>query len=382
MSEIEQLSATHFRISKVPRLAGYAAETIPAGAIGNAITRCFLHSGEGTFHKVIEEFFALYIGKYFLVDQVGQFLLVIHADLTADVYINDLPVMIQVRAKRAVNAFEAIGNKDIADITELRFVNVELKDNDHIMYCFKRGWMFGLYFDLDPTPGRVLDREQLYRDLGRYFRYLSFYKEYSVIEDNVLFPRLFEDGWFPFMELIGGEFDALADVYRYSDSGRGLMTAFLNRFNKDRLDQILCRWWTKKIFADKRSLLEAGVEAYLANTAGGFINCVKTIQSEIDGVLRLRYFSEKGKRPSFKDLTGYIHEKATARFVTPDALGFPALFYRYLDEIVLREFRLEDGDIAISRHSSLHGVASADQYTKEKALQSILTLDQLCWYLD
>jgi hypothetical protein len=345
------------------------------------IARCFLHSGSVGFHKILEQLFDHYLGKYFLVDQVSQFLLVIHQDLSADAYISDIPAQLSIRAKRSIAAFEAVGNRDLADITELRFLDVELEPADHLVYCFKRGWRFGLYFDLDPTPNRRLDSEKLYQDLGGYFRYLSFYDEYSTIEDSDLFDRLFADGWFPFMEIMGGDFNSLSDAYRHAEKAPGLHSDFLKMFDATRISMIAERWWQSRIFADKRSILQAGFDAYLTNSESGNINCIKTLQSEIDGVIRLEYFREKQKRPSFTDLVTYVREKANAKFRTADALGFPELFYRYLDEIVFRDFRLEDGHVELSRHSSLHGVVSGDQYTREKALQSILTMDQLCWYL-
>jgi hypothetical protein len=277
MDAIKRITGSHYRIAEVPRLGGFAAEAIQAGATGSLIARCFLHSGDVGFHKIIEQFFNLYLGRFFLTDQVSQFLIVIHADLSADVYINDVPCELRIRAKRSIKAFEAVGNKDLADIEELRFVNVELAGDDRVVYCFKRGWRFGLYFDLAPIPKHTLDVEQLYKDLGRYFRRLSFYDEYATLEDSELFGRLFADGWFPFMEIIGGEFDTLADAYRQADKAPGLYSDFLTTFNEDRILKISERWWSIRNFADKRSTLQAGLDAYLTGTPGGYINSIKTL---------------------------------------------------------------------------------------------------------
>jgi hypothetical protein len=51
-------------------------------------------------------------------------------------------------------------------------------------------------------------------------------------------------------------------------------------------------------------------------------------------------------------------------------------------EVLFRHFDLEAGDVALSRHSSAHGVADAGKYTRDRALQAILTLDQMAYYMD
>jgi hypothetical protein len=42
---------------------------------------------------------------------------------------------------------------------------------------------------------------------------------------------------------------------------------------------------------------------------------------------------------------------------------------------------MEKGDIDLSRNSNAHGVASSEQYTRQKALQAILLLDQMSYFL-
>jgi hypothetical protein len=326
MADIQRITDTHFRLSEVPRIGGFAADTIPAGATGSMIARCFMHSGDAGFYRILEGLFDVYLGKYFPVDHVSQFLIVIHANMTADVYMNDIPCMLKVRAKRAIAAFEAVSSKDLADIEELRFINIDIRQDDRLVYCFKRNWRFGLYFDLDPSHERAFDVSELFQNLGRYFRYLSFYDEYATLEDNELFERLFTDGWFPFMELMGGDFDKLSVAYRYSDSAPGLYSDFVKRFDTDRVSAIAARWWDFGVFEAKRPILQAGVDAYLSATDSGYINCIKTLQSEIDGILRLEYFKEERREPSFNDLVKYIHKKAVAKFKQRTHLAFRSCF--------------------------------------------------------
>ena len=63
------------------------------------------------------------------------------------------------------------------------------------------------------------------------------------------------------------------------------------------------------------------------------------------------------------------------------SLGFPDIFFKYLGEIFFKNFDLKTGDVDLSRNTASHGVAKAEDYTKTKALQGILILDQIYRYL-
>ena len=58
-----------------------------------------------------------------------------------------------------------------------------------------------------------------------------------------------------------------------------------------------------------------------------------------------------------------------------------AIFLQYLKEVVFANFDVNQGKVDLSRHSSSHGVAEVEKYTKERALQMILILDQIFFYL-
>ncbi len=138
-------------------------------------------------------------------------------------------------------------------------------------------------------------------------------------------------------------------------------------------------WWRNPIFKEKQQLIESGVKSYLD---GNHIASIKTLYSEIEGIIRVGYARETDKeRISFSDLKKYIHQKAADKFTSQDSLGFPDLFIRYLDESFLRNFDLQTGEVNVSRHSTSHGVAKSEDYTKDKALQGILILDQIYRYL-
>jgi hypothetical protein len=373
----------HINKANVPRLAGIAAETIPSGAVGGIICKGFLNSDQGLFHKVIEQFTPIVLGEEILPSNVCEFLAIIHKDSTADIYINHVPALINVMAKKELKAFSRVSSRDIIDITEIHFEGINIREDDCVIYCFKIGWKFGLFFDLTPADGKsVLRTEELYKDLGRFFRYLVFQNDYSIIANNTLFDQLLTDGWFPFIQLIGGDYEKLVIAYNDEEYRDLLIEELVAKFDNEMIMSFVNYWWMKPLFQKKKSILLAGIEAYLTSTEAGYINCIKTLYSEIEGILQLNYFSEYRRKPTFKDLMAYVQNKASNKFISPNSLGFPVLLYQYFHDIIFKDFDLETGNIELSRHSSSHGIAPSQKYTRQKALQAILILDQMSFFLD
>ena len=56
-------------------------------------------------------------------------------------------------------------------------------------------------------------------------------------------------------------------------------------------------------------------------------------------------------------------------------------FFKYLESVVFRGFDVDKDDVELSRHSVGHGVAAQEKYTKVRASQLILVLDQIHFYL-
>jgi len=189
-----------------------------------------------------------------------------------------------------------------------------------------------------------------------------------------------EDGWFPFLELLGGDYRELADLYATPDARR-FVDHFIDRFNAERLQAIVQRWWRNPVFQAKEEILLAGIDSFRIGTQRGAIACLKILYSEIEGLIRIACSKENNAANlNFKDLVRYVDEKGRQNFDT-NSLAFPDAFYRYVKDHVFASFDLATGDIPLSRHSSSHGVAEAATYTRAKALQAILTLDQLSFYL-
>lgn len=176
-------------------------------------------------------------------------------------------------------------------------------------------------------------------------------------------------------------FQHLIDYYTDSKKYIFQIEQILEYFNQDRILELHTYWWSNPAFNEKREIIEAGIEAYLQGTKSGYINAIKTLATEAEGIIRLAYFREFGKSPNTQEIKQFITDRGEKRFSSAGSLSFPKLFYDYLSQSVFKRFDLELGKIPSSRHSYAHGVAGLENYDQIRAFQLILTLDQIYFFL-
>ena len=157
------------------------------------------------------------------------------------------------------------------------------------------------------------------------------------------------------------------------------MAAVVNQFDQTRINGITSRWWSNSHFLAKRPILEAGVNAYLQATPEGYVNCIKNLATEVEGLLRAIYGANipKGKRVTPFALADAIVSEMTKHSGSGESLLMSVPFLTYLRDVIFKPFDVTTGAVVLSRHSATHGVADAAEYTRERALQLILVLDQV-----
>lgn len=104
------------------------------------------------------------------------------------------------------------------------------------------------------------------------------------------FEQMVQDGWFPFIRFTKSDLESLNQYYKFQRKHEFLIDSLLDSYNEERIREISNYWWGKKQYDAKKELIEAGLEAYLQGTKHGYINCIKNLYSEIEGLLRLEYF--------------------------------------------------------------------------------------------
>lgn len=364
----------------VENLVGFVVETAQPGEMAKVQTRGSLVSDNPLFYTYIDQISGIFLKTAF-VNHIFQFLVLIHENLSADLYLNDLPVKVLMMTKRDFKKGEVITTGDIADIQQLSFEGINIKDTDKVIYCFKVGWKFGLFFDLDRE--HAINIPSMETELGALYRYLSFQYVYDVLESKPHFDMLLKDGWFPFIEILASEFKELSEAYKNLPDPQNKLQEIVNKFNEERIERIVKKWWKKEIFLDKKTILESGIQCYLGFDTKGFIACIKIFLTEIEGIIRLHYFEEtgKGKHVHIPELINHVFDKGKVKTGSEASLFFPRDFLYYLKEVIFPQFDLEKGDIGLSRHTSSHGVAKGEEYSKIRAVQMILILDQLYFYI-
>ena len=376
-------SMPHHKIEKTPDITGLSLTAGRQGEKVQVAVKGFISSNQKHFFSGAMDCYTIFLQSFVQLENCNYFLILRHEDKSADVFINDFQIALRCISKAKIAPSRLVNKKDIADIEALEFPEITISKTDAIIFCMRVGWKFGLYFNFTANPkrgeGPVLEPSQIYCDLGQAYRFMLFEEEYDLVKNNEIYPRMLSDGWFPFIELIGGDYQELSKLYSYQWLDQ--IDGFLKKFNKDRINQMTESWWSKKQFQDKRALIEAGISAFLQDTSAGYINSINTLYPQIEGIMGFEFYKEHKKKPSFKELMEYIRDRAQNRFSSEGSLGFPQYFYSYLVTNVFQDFDLGTGKIDLARHSSAHGYARQEDFTKTKALQALLILNQIFFYL-
>ncbi|MDP3257875.1 MAG: hypothetical protein Q8S58_07355 [Bosea sp. (in: a-proteobacteria)] len=201
---------------------------------------------------------------------------------------------------------------------------------------------------------------------------------YDAIADEYVFGRLIEAGWFPFVEILGREFRGLVTQCEAGFDLEEAEEKLLAAFDTQRVEAMFARWMAKPHFAGKERLLRSALNNF---AAGDAIAVLKIVLTEIEGILRDAYMKNHGKSVKLDKLLQFAVDSAAQKAGQPDTLLFPEVFAVYLKSHAFANFDpLSRSGKASSRHAVGHGHADADSYTQIRALQALLTLDQLAFY--
>ncbi|NQS98167.1 MAG: hypothetical protein HQ591_06925 [candidate division Zixibacteria bacterium] len=347
---------------------------------GWVCTKGSFTSDEVHFYRIIDDITKLLFKNTIInLEHVSNFFAAMHKDTSADVYFGDLPMEIEIRSKKPIEKGEIIFDKDIADIRRLRFPTIKLIETDKILVCMKVKWKFGLYFDF--IHESKLDIEELSYSLGTLYRRLRYDYIYKIIENHGLFDMLKKRGWFPFIELIGNELKVLSERLEDNFNIAETLNDLVKSFNRDRIEKMSQKWWEKEVFLSKKPIIQAGLDSFFEDNEKGYINCIKNLITEIEGVIRM-FCSKKGEKSTdIIKLLEFIINESNYSLNFNSSLLLPNPFLEYLKNVIFRGFNVEKSDIPLSRPSTAHGVAKPEDYTRERALQTILCLDQIYYYL-
>lgn len=374
---MQAIKLTDFKID------GFAASNARQGEVAQVAIRAALTSDQPLFHIYMKSIWAIISARtqaskiHISLNRVSTFLLVIHDDASADLYLNDIPIVMEVFAKKDVAAGQAVFLSDLADVRHMRIEGIEFKPTNKTIFCFKVGWKFALLFDLGRD--RELDIRGMEQTCGHLYRILTFEEVYQALGDESLLQKLTASGWFPFIGIIGGDFDDLLKAYRNDFSIEAQEMQLLAKFDASRVDAVTSRWWKNPILSSRRAILEPALNAFKQNDP---VSCLKNLLTEMEGVLRDARIVDMGAAAKIDKLLEYAADKGIQKSGSEDSLFFPKQFLRYLKDHTYATFDpLNTAGTIASRHSVGHGGAPSSVYTQVRALQAILTLDQIVFYL-
>ena len=364
-------------IIDVEELGGLSMNTAKPGEQIQVLRKCFFSSYQ-TDHR---HFFNQILGMFpqFLGQDLNNVLIVIRKN-RAHIYRN-FPMMMNVMSKVDIPAGAAIFKSQILDIAEVKFedafCSIDIQNGDKIVWLFRIDWSFGLYFDFSEK----LEIPQLWQELALCYRRMEFHALYSFLSSKSNFASVVERGWFPFVQIVGKEFDQLMFGINSPREVGHVEERILDAFTATRLAAFTQYWWTNEIFEAKQEILSAGLNAYIRGEPDDIVHCIKNLVSEIEGIIRLDYHDMRRRPPNTKELKEHMADRAKTKFPHSESLGFSGLFVDYLENVLFKSFDVEAGTIDLSRHSVAHGVLGVEKYTKVRALQLILVLDQIYFYL-
>lgn len=366
-------------------MAGVSMHAARAGETLEILTRLSVTSDEELFHQMVGslaatlEHHASQSGAHVRLDRAGIVFLVLRPDNSGELWVDAAAMCTYSMMRRPgpIAAGSLIYEHDIADITGLWFPHVEVGPKDRILCLIREKWRFGLFFDFNPDGD--LSIEDAKRALGTLFRKLRYADLYAAMAHEPTFSQLVQAGWFPFLELMNGEFKALVE---WQKAGFGLEDAeleLLAKFDDERLDRMFTRWMERPHLKDKEAILEPAIRAFKAKDP---VSVIKNILSEIEGVMSEAFFQAKEERTHrIGKLLEFIISVAEQRAGGKDTLFFPVAFGQYLKDYTYVGFQPGDAGNAGSRHAVGHGAVAGERYTMIRALQAILTMDQLAFYI-
>lgn len=362
---------------------GILAAPARGGETAEMWSRIVASSDQKLFHDIVGnlvaavEHYARQAGSYVKLDMANTVFLVMRPDNSAELWVDAAAVMHEIALKRpgSLVAGTVLFENDIADVRGMWFPLVEVGSADRILCIFREGWRFGLLFDGNTKGELSIDDAKL--DLGSLYRRMKYAGLYTAMAHQATFYQLVGAGWFPFLELMSGEFERLISMcqsgFELDDSEKALV----EKFGEARLDRMFDRWMQRPHLKSRESILRSAVNTFKARDP---VSVIKTVLTEIEGVLADAYFRAHGEHTRrLPKLLNFAVDLAT-KHGGKDTLYFPAEFAVYLRDYAFADFVRGNGSGTASRHAVGHGALAAEEYTMPRALQALLTLDQFAFY--
>ena len=360
--------------------AGYAAEAKRSGEDRVAITvREFTSTEDGQhFIRRLEGFPDEVLQKVpnrLNPSQVDSMLVIIRRDGRAIVYINEIMQQASVRCWRPMEAGQGVFKDDISDIDRID-IGVDIPSDAGFLFLFSIGWRKGLIYDFAPIPTRIASLREY--DVGvalaQVYCHVLFQERFSISDEE--WGKLFAAKWFPFAGLTHDQIESLIQHIRAGWDPDDKIEDIVVE-TKRRLPQMMDKWRGHRSFSPHMNIVGRAVERLLENDP---VSCTGLLFPRIEGILRTHSAS--------LDTSDGVSQSSLAELAVSSkvenerSLLLPRRFLAYLNDVYFAGFDPKDANIAISRNSVGHGVASESEFSQKSAVISLLIVHQLFLFLD
>ena len=305
---------------------------------------------------------------------IDHLLVIIRRDKTATVYVNELSIIAYARVKRGVEKAAPVYDDNIADIERVIIDNVSIPSDAGFIFLFSCGWRKGLFYDFSPLASETLENRNYDLELllGHYWSYLSFQYFFKIRDSE--WDEMFNQKWFPFISLQPTTIQSIINHIRAKWDIDELLEP-IAREVADGAESMREKWKRNEIFRDHLSVLDKGLERFLAQD---YISAISILYPRIEGVMRTHHM-RVNPSVSKQSQENLIISSIKGQSITPRNLLLPERFDCYLKKIYFASFNPTNPSV-LSRHSVAHGVAPVDLFDLKAATISLLILEQLSFY--
>ena len=338
-------------------------------------------------HLKFQPLLDYFIKNYPTPKPLDRFLIIIRdGNFNVDILHNkNLPLIMTVRPKRWKDPIP-IGdiitfNADVQEFITIETKGINISDGDMFIgyISFSDINLSSVFFDLSKERSNKNLNVFLSRSVRKYQRVLfqnAYYAAKLYNKSSDLKPINFKtlQGWFPFKRILGKEFEELYDgIIKFQHEKTRLShLPIIETFNQERFEDILEDWHKIDIFPYET--LKMGVTHYLNGDA---LSSIRVLIPDIEGIVR-NTLPDKFQSLKQSDIPQIIaRHSITDAIHNRENLLFINAFRSYLEKIWFVSFSSSNPSYNISRHTVSHGNAHHREYMLEKALQLILTIDQL-----
>jgi hypothetical protein len=232
-----------FDVSCEGPLIGFSLEAKRTTKNGEQIKVCqraFLTDSDGDFfYACLDQISKMFLRDWIIREKtnessISNCLILITGINSAKIYIN-APTIMNIVARKRINAGDPVTREEIADVREIVFIEPELSEISYlgIIYIFSVGWRRGLYYDLASMEKGITTSINS-NNIKTLFA--SFYAHMIFPEIRRIYPEikeiLIENGWFPFIGILGRNFNALCEAIKNDFSLVDVSLEVVNSFDK------------------------------------------------------------------------------------------------------------------------------------------------------